>query len=110
VPFVYALAVSGEAERLVLRGIIDCVLRTKDGLLVLDYKTDRRSHAEQWEERLKAYRVQLQLYALAAAEILAYGPARAALVFMREHHVERVPVEAPPVDELLLRTGVTVSA
>jgi len=82
VPFVYALPVEDLGERIIVRGIIDCLVELPDGLLILDYKTDRIPDAATWEERVAGYTVQLQLYAGAAADIFARSVKRALLVFL----------------------------
>ena len=66
VPFVYALSLAGSGERTIVRGVIDCLLDTPAGLILIDYKTDHIRDERDLEERLAGYRVQLQLYALAA--------------------------------------------
>lgn len=91
VPFVYGLPLAGGTDRTVLRGIIDCLLETPEGLLIIDYKTDRLRTAAVRQARVDAYALQLQLYALAAGEIFGQRVRRAALVLLREHEV--VPVE-----------------
>jgi len=53
----------------VVQGIIDLLVRTPDGLLVIDFKSDRVS-GQEIEQRVAAYRGQLDLYAQAAARIL----------------------------------------
>ncbi len=47
-------------EEMVLQGVADCIFETKDGLGILDYKTDRVDRAEELNVR---YDRQLQLYA-----------------------------------------------
>jgi ATP-dependent exoDNAse (exonuclease V) beta subunit len=105
VPFVYALPVSGDAERTVLRGVIDCLLESGAGLVILDYKTDRRRDAAGWQQRIDGYSVQLQLYAVAAAEVFGRDVARAALVFLRERRVVSVPVKPITPGMLLAWVG-----
>jgi len=56
-------------EIIVVQGIIDMLVRTPDGLLVIDFKTDRIT-TEEVSERAKLYRRQLELYSRAAAAIL----------------------------------------
>ncbi|WP_066187001.1 helicase-exonuclease AddAB subunit AddA [Gracilibacillus timonensis] len=59
-------------ERIFLQGVIDCVIETDSGLLLLDYKTDHitDTQSEMLEEKLKQrYQLQLDLYAKALAEI-----------------------------------------
>lgn len=55
-------------EIILLQGVIDCLLVEKDGLVVIDYKTDRLSE-NQIEEAANRYKVQLELYARAAGSI-----------------------------------------
>ncbi|UCD53279.1 MAG: helicase-exonuclease AddAB subunit AddA [Phycisphaerales bacterium] len=57
-------------EIVVVQGIIDLLVRTPDGLLVIDFKSDRVTDAN-LDERANTYRGQLDLYAEAAAEILS---------------------------------------
>ncbi|GAG31725.1 unnamed protein product, partial [marine sediment metagenome] len=56
-------------EVVIIQGIIDILVRTPDGLLVIDFKTDRIT-AEEVSERAELYRRQLDLYSKAASAIL----------------------------------------
>jgi ATP-dependent helicase/nuclease subunit A len=56
-------------ETIILQGIIDMLVKTPDGLVVIDFKTDAVT-AEQVPQRAEFYRQQLNLYAEAAAAIL----------------------------------------
>jgi ATP-dependent helicase/nuclease subunit A len=49
-----------EEEKIVVQGIVDCLFEEADGLVVVDYKTDR---VKTPEELLERYGKQLQLYA-----------------------------------------------
>ncbi|WP_027365461.1 helicase-exonuclease AddAB subunit AddA [Desulfotruncus alcoholivorax] len=55
-------------EIILLQGVIDCLLVEKDGLVIIDYKTDRLSEG-QITEAAGRYRIQLELYARAAGSI-----------------------------------------
>lgn len=76
-PFVMGLAAnrlrsSFPAEETVLiQGIIDVFFEEEDGFVVLDYKTDAVSCAE---ELVKRYQVQLAYYSEALAQIYGYEP------------------------------------
>ncbi len=60
---------SGTAEEIVVvQGVIDLLVRTPEGLLVIDFKTDRVS-GDEVDKRAEVYRGQLELYARAAAAI-----------------------------------------
>jgi len=89
VPFVYALPV-GDGEHTIIRGIIDCLIETPDGLVILDYKTDRASSTERWEQRLAGYQVQLRVYAQAAAAVFNRPVTHAALVFLLARRIVTV--------------------
>lgn len=89
VPFVYAAPVLDGAERMIVRGVIDCVLRSPDGLVLVDYKTDQVGGAE-LAERYETYSVQLRHYAAAAAAAFARPVVRAALVFLHAREVREV--------------------
>ena len=56
-------------EVVIIQGIIDILVRTPDGLLVIDFKTDRIT-AEEVSGRAELYRRQLDLYGRAASAIL----------------------------------------
>lgn len=56
-----------EGETLFLQGVMDCLVEEKDGLTIIDYKTDRTMT----EEELKAhYKIQLQVYGESAEKLL----------------------------------------
>ncbi len=56
-------------ESIIVQGIIDMLVQTPKGLLVIDFKTDDVT-AEQVAERAEVYREQLELYGRAASAIL----------------------------------------
>ena len=58
-------------ETVLIQGIIDVFFEEEDGLVVLDYKTDAVSCAE---ELVKRYQVQLAYYSEALAQIYGYEP------------------------------------
>jgi ATP-dependent helicase/nuclease subunit A len=103
VPFVYAcrLSASANAEATIVRGVIDCLLETAAGLVILDYKTDRVPDDAALQERINTYTLQLQLYAQAAAQIFARPVTRAVLVFIRQRYVADVTISPPPLAQLL---------
>jgi ATP-dependent exoDNAse (exonuclease V) beta subunit len=55
-------------EIVVVQGLIDLLVRTPEGLLVLDFKTDHVFGADV-RQRAEVYRGQLELYARAATDI-----------------------------------------
>jgi ATP-dependent helicase/nuclease subunit A len=82
-PFTFALAAgefidSGGEQRatsnelIVVQGIIDMLVQTAEGLLVIDFKTDHIS-AEQAAERAGEYRRQLELYGKAVQAVFKVG-------------------------------------
>lgn len=56
-------------EQLLLQGVVDCCLEEEDGLVVIDYKTDRVRTAEETAKRSEFYRGQLLSYAAAMERI-----------------------------------------
>ncbi len=71
-PFTWGLHVGEVAdadEIVVVQGIIDMLVQTPEGLVVIDFKSDRVS-GEQIARRAEAYRGQLDLYGRAAGDIL----------------------------------------
>jgi ATP-dependent helicase/nuclease subunit A len=54
----------------VLEGYIDLLVRTPDGLVIVDYKTDQWSGPVQTGERISRYRLQLAAYGAALESAL----------------------------------------
>lgn len=57
----------GEDSPLLLQGVVDLILEMEDGVILIDYKTDRVSAPQELAER---YRTQLFCYKLAVEEYL----------------------------------------
>jgi ATP-dependent helicase/nuclease subunit A len=57
-----------EDETVIVQGIIDMLIRTPQGLVIIDFKTDKVTAGEV-HERAKLYRRQLDLYSRAASAI-----------------------------------------
>jgi ATP-dependent helicase/nuclease subunit A len=60
---------TAEGEQLLLQGVVDCCLDEGDGLVIIDYKTDRVRTEEEIAQRGKLYRGQLISYARAMERI-----------------------------------------
>lgn len=60
VPYSYLFPGSGITEKVLLQGVIDAFILEEDGILLLDYKTDRVRTERTLRER---YAIQLKLYA-----------------------------------------------
>jgi len=56
-------------EKILVKGVIDCLVRTGQGLVIIDYKTDQVS-GRQVAQRAEVYRNQLEIYCRAMQEIL----------------------------------------
>ena len=86
-PFTFALPASEwenssiAEDTIVVQGIIDLLIRTAQGLVVIDFKTDKIA-AEQAEERAGFYCRQLELYSRAASAILKVRAAGRWLYFL----------------------------
>ena len=68
-------------ETQVVQGIIDMLVRTPDGLVVIDFKTDKIT-AGQIGERAELYREQLEFYGKAACAILGVDSVKRWLYFL----------------------------
>ncbi len=69
-PFTFTIPAGDEQrDTIIVQGIIDLVIQTPKGLLIVDFKTDKIS-ATQAEKRAEFYRRQLELYSRAASAIL----------------------------------------
>ncbi len=65
----YPGELEGYEERVLIQGVIDCLVDEEDGYLIIDYKTDRLKERP-IEELVAKYRLQLDLYAKAVTKIL----------------------------------------
>ncbi|ASR46696.1 helicase-exonuclease AddAB subunit AddA [Paenibacillus kribbensis] len=53
----------GQDDKVLMNGIIDCLFETPEGLVLVDYKTDRVSEYRTLSHLTEQYRFQLELYA-----------------------------------------------
>ncbi len=67
-------------EEIMLQGVIDCLLITDDGIVIIDYKTDRSYDAE---DTIEKYRIQLDCYKY-AAEMIFKKPVIRKILYMLE--------------------------
>jgi ATP-dependent helicase/nuclease subunit A len=68
-------------ERIIVQGVIDMLIRTPAGLLVVDFKTDNVT-GDEAVQRAEMYREQLDFYARAAGTILNCGRPAKYLYFL----------------------------
>jgi ATP-dependent helicase/nuclease subunit A len=69
------------SEKIILQGIVDMIIPTPEGLVLIDFKTDRISEG-QLDDRAAHYAPQIRYYALAARKILAQPVAAAHFFFL----------------------------
>ena len=65
----HSVAATRQRDTIIVQGIIDLVIQTQKGLVIVDFKTDKISSARA-DERAEFYRRQLELYGRAASAIL----------------------------------------
>ena len=75
--------VAAEIDGVLLEGFIDLLVETADGLVVVDYKTDRVDGDADLESALTRYRVQGAAYAVALEAVLGRPVTRCVFVFAR---------------------------
>jgi ATP-dependent helicase/nuclease subunit A len=76
--------VAAEVDGILLEGFVDLLLRTPDGLIVVDYKTDRAPTGAQLDTAVERYSRQGAAYALALEATLHEAVTRCVFVFARE--------------------------
>ena len=81
-------SVETSGETVIVQGIIDMLVRTPDGLVIIDFKTDNITTG-QTGERAELYRKQLELYGEAASAILGADSVKRWLYFL----TPRCPIE-----------------
>ncbi|MBM4103192.1 MAG: helicase-exonuclease AddAB subunit AddA [Planctomycetes bacterium] len=94
-PFTMALPVSKlgidrPGESVVVQGIVDLIIPAEEGLILVDFKTDRIS-SEGVARRAEQYQSQLALYACAAGTILKKPIVAAYLYFLHPRTLYPVP-------------------
>ena len=77
-----ALFGTAPGEKLLLQGVVDCFIEEEDGLVVIDYKTDRVKNREEAERRAAYYRPQLKAYETALRRITGKPVKECVLVFL----------------------------
>ena len=65
----FTFAEPQEEDFIIVQGIIDMIIQEPEGLIIIDFKTDRIS-ASQIQERANLYKRQLDLYGQAAESVL----------------------------------------
>ena len=73
---------AGEGEQVLLQGVIDCFYEDHDGLVVVDFKTDRVFTEELLRERVESYRMQLETYSKSLEIIFEKPVSRKILYFL----------------------------
>ena len=74
--------VGAPTEGGMIEGFIDLLYETPEGLVIVDYKTDRAPEPDGMEAAVTRYRLQLATYALALQQTLGRPVDRAALLFV----------------------------
>ena len=93
-PFTLAVDADSTGESIVVQGIVDMIVPTPDGLVVIDFKTDN-INANAVERRKERYTDQIRYYADAAGKILRRDVLSAWLYFLKPGLAEQVEVEHP---------------
>ncbi|MBI5863002.1 MAG: UvrD-helicase domain-containing protein [Planctomycetes bacterium] len=110
-PFVYALPASCGGGNTIVRGVIDSLVMLDDGLLIVDYKTDRPRDDADWIARIRQYTLQLQLYSLAAAAIFQLPVSGAHLLFLQGRRMVDVDVTPAALERALtLAVSATIAS
>ena len=68
-PFTFAVKPDGSNEKMVVQGIIDIIIKTPSGTVIVDFKTDNIT-ADQAERRAENYKTQIDFYSRASSAIL----------------------------------------
>lgn len=71
-----------DGDKVLMNGIIDCLFETPEGLVLVDYKTDRISEYRTLSHLTDQYRFQLELYARVIEEITSKKVAEKWLYFL----------------------------
>ncbi len=77
------LPIAAEVDGVLLEGFVDLLLRSPDGLVVVDYKTDTLDSDEAVDAAVRRHAIQGAAYALALEAALGEPVARCVFVFAR---------------------------
>lgn len=96
-PFTYAVPAGDlypdlkgfKDEKIIIQGIIDMLVRTQDGIVIIDFKTDRIAAADV-RRRAERYAPQLKWYCKAAGEILNAAAVSGYLYFLMPGTAEKI--------------------
>lgn len=83
---------TAEGEQLLLQGVIDCYIEEPDGLVIVDYKTDRVKTPEEISARAAFYSGQIAAYARALERIEGKPVKECVLYFLAAGKAVNVPV------------------
>jgi ATP-dependent helicase/nuclease subunit A len=84
--------VSRDGERYV-EGYVDLLVETPDGLVVVDYKTDRATSEAERATKAEHYRPQLRAYAHALSQVPGLNVASGSLLFLSASGADEVGVD-----------------
>ena len=93
---IYARWTSDTDEKVLIQGVLDCIIPTEDGWIILDYKTDAIPDevTDQLRDTLmKRYRTQMELYRYAIEHIWKQPVKKTFLYFFAKQLVIEVPVQ-----------------
>ena len=90
------LPVGAVIDGVLLEGFVDLLVRSPDGLIVVDYKTDRAPTGPELDATVARYRLQGAAYAAALQEILGEAVVGCVFVFARQPTALERPVPDLP--------------
>lgn len=71
-----------QKEKILIRGIIDCLFETREGMVIIDYKTDNIT-SEESRERARFYQIPMRIYSQAVEAILQKPVVATHLYFLK---------------------------
>ncbi len=81
-------------DEMLLQGVVDCCFETEQGIIVVDFKTDRVFREEDLVRRAEEYRPQLEAYSRALAQVLGKPVVRRVLYFLAPGREVELPPKA----------------
>lgn len=84
--FTWALPLENEGDFQIIQGIIDVLIETPDGIVILDFKTDR-CRGQELDRRIAIYSEQIRLYSRAAEAIVKMPVKSRQLCFISLGHI-----------------------
>ncbi len=94
--------ISGYIEGVFCEGYIDCLIKTDDAFMILDYKTDTIDEKRPLEKKVRVHSIQLAFYSLLLKQTTGVNTCGAALLFLNHEDMPYIEIQDLDLQEKLV--------